>query len=168
MSRIKSLKIKITDTDFGEPIPFGADATNVDMSDGNNVEDAMKVRVTQDFDSTGYGNAEDINADRVKGHSIEELYSDFISITVPAASAVPNSEGLYYADVTVKGIDPTKAILGIQIAYDTSISHEKALAAYQWDYLETGTNKVSFYSTTQWANSFTIVGVVVQAEEGEY
>lgn len=168
MSRIKSLKIKITDTDFGEPIPLGADATNVDMSDGNNVEDAMKVRVTQDFDSTGYGNAEDINADRVKGHSIEELYSDFISITVPAASAVPNSEGLYYADVTVKGIDPTKAILGIQMAYDTSISHEKALAAYQWDYLETGTNKVSFYSTTQWANSFTIVGVVVQAEEGEY
>lgn len=168
MSRIKSLKIKITDTDFGEPIPLGADATNVDMSDGNTVEDAIKVRVTQDFDSTGYGNAEDINADRVKGHSIEELYSDFISITVPAASAVPNSEGLYYADVTVKGIDPTKAILGIQMAYDTSISHEKALAAYQWDYLETGTNKVSFYSTTQWANSFTIVGVVIQAEEGEY
>lgn len=168
MSRIKSLKIKITDTDFGEPIPLGADATNVDMSDGNNVEDAMKVRVTQDFDSTGYGNAEDINADRVKGHSIEELYSDFISITVPAASAVPNSEGLYYADVTVRGIDPTKAILGIQMAYDTSISPEKTLAAYQWDYLETGTNKVSFYSTTQWANSFTIVGVVVQAEEGEY
>lgn len=168
MSRIKSLKIKITDTDFGEPIPFGADAENVDMSDGNSVEDAIKVRVTQDFDSTGYGNAEDINADRVKGHSIEELYSDFISITVPAASAVPNSEGLYYADVTVKGINPTKAILGIQMAYDTSISPEKALAAYQWDYLETGTNKVSFYSTTQWANSFTIVGVVVQAEEGEY
>lgn len=168
MSRIKSLKIKITDTDFGEPIPFGADATNVDMSDGNNVEDAMKIRVTQDFDSTGYGNAEDINADRVKGHSIEELYSDFISITVPAANAVPNSDGLYYADVTVRGIDPTKAILGIQMAYDTSISPEKTLAAYQWDYLETGTNKVSFYSTTQWANSFTIVGVVVQAEEGEY
>lgn len=95
------------------------------MSDGNNVEDAIKVRVTQDFDSTGYGNAEDINADRVKGHSIEELYSDFISITVPAASAVPNSEGLYYADVTVKGIDPTKAILGIQMAYDTSISPKR-------------------------------------------
>lgn len=168
MSRIKSLKVKITDTDFGEPIPLGADAINIDMSDGGNAENAIKARVTQDFDSTGYGNAEDINADRVKGHSIEELYSDFISITVPAANAVPNGDGLYYADVTVKGLDPTKAILGIQMAYDTSISHEKALAAYQWDYLETGTNKVSFYSTTQWANSFTIVGVVVQAEEGEY
>lgn len=168
MSRIKSLKVKITDTDFGEPIPLGADAINVDMSDGSNAENAIKSRVTQDFDSTGYGNAEDINADKVKGHSIEELYSDFISITVPAANTVPNGDSLYYADVTVKGMNPTKAILGIQMAYDTSISPEKTLAAYQWDYLETGTNKVSFYSTTQWANSFTIIGVVVQAEEGEY
>lgn len=168
MSKIKKLKVKDTETSFGEPIPLGADAINIDMSDGNNVEDAVKARVTQNFNSTGYGNAEDINADRVKGHSIEELYSDFISITVPAANAVLNGDGLYYADVTVRGLDPTKAILGIQMAYDTSISPEKALAAYQWDYLETGTDKVSFYSTTQWANSFTIVGVVVQAEEGEY
>ena len=168
MSRIKSLKIKITDTDFGEPIPLGADATNVDMSTGESVEEAMLNRVEQEFDNTAQGDASLINADTVQGQGLAHLYSDFIVISVPASSEQPNQEDMYYADVTVSGMTPQKAILGIQMSYDTSIDTQKAKAAYSWDYLETGTNKVSFYGTSSWVDSFTIVGVVVQAEEGEY
>lgn len=168
MSRIKSLKIKITDTDFGEPIPFGADATNVDMSTGESVEEAVLNRVQQDFNNTAQGDAFLINADTVQGEGLAHLYSDFIVINVPASSEQPNQEDMYYADVTVSGMTPQKAILGIQMSYDTSIDTQKAKAAYSWDYLETGTDKISFYGTSSWVDSFTIVGVVVQAEEGEY
>ena len=168
MSRIKSLKVKITDTDFGEPIPLGADATNVDMSTGESVEEAVLNRVQQEFDNTAQGDASLINADTVQGEGLAHLYSDFIVINVPASSEQPNQEDMYYADVTASGMTPQKAILGIQMSYDTSIDTQKAKAAYSWDYLETGTNKVSFYGTSSWVDSFTIVGVVVQAEEGEY
>lgn len=168
MSRIKSLKIKITDTDFGEPIPLGADATNVDMSTGESVEEAMLNRVEQEFDNTAQGDASLMNADTVQGEGLAHLYSDFIVINVPASSEQPNQEDMYFADVTVNGMTPQKAILGIQMSYDTSIDTQKAKAAYSWDYLETGTNKISFYGTSSWVDSFTIVGVVVQAEEGEY
>ena len=168
MSRIKSLKIKITDTDFGEPIPLGADATNVDMSTGENVEEAMLNRVEQEFDNTAQGDASLVNADTVQGEGLAHLYSDFIVINVPASSEQPNQEDMYYADVTVSGMTPQKAILGIQMSYDTSIDIQKAKAAYSWDYLETGTDKISFYGASSWVDSFTIVGVVVQAEEGEY
>ena len=168
MSRIKSLKIKITDTDFGEPIPLGADATNVDMSTGESVEEAVLNRVEQDFNNTAQGDASLINADTVQGEGLAHLYSDFIVISVPASSEQPNQEDMYYADVTVSGMTPQKAILGIQMSYDTSIDTQKAKAAYSWDYLETGTNKISFYGTSSWVDSFTIVGVVIQAEEGEY
>lgn len=168
MSRIKSLKIKITDTDFGEPIPLGADATNVDMSTGESVEEAMLNRVEQEFDNTAQGDASLINADTVQGEGLAHLYSDFIVINVPASSEQPNQEDMYYADVTVSGMTPQKAILGIQMSYDTSIDTQKTKAAYSWDYLETGTDKISFYGTSSWVDSFTIVGVVVQAEEGEY
>ena len=168
MSRIKSLKIKITDTDFGEPIPLGADATNVDMSTGESVEEAVLNRVEQEFDNTAQGDASLINADTVQGEGLAHLYSDFIVISVPASSEQPNQEDMYYADVTVSGMTPQKAILGIQMSYDTSINTQKAKAAYSWDYLETGTDKISFYGTSSWVDSFTIVGVIVQAEEGEY
>ena len=168
MSRIKSLKIKITDTDFGEPIPLGADATNVDMSTGESVEEAVLNRVEQEFDNTAQGDASLINADTVQGEGLAHLYSDFIVISVPASSEQPNQEDMYYADVTVSGMTPQKAILGIQMSYDTSIDTQKAKAAYSWDYLETGTDKISFYGTSSWIDSFTLVGVVVQAEEGEY
>ena len=168
MSRIKSLKIKITDTDFGEPIPLGADATNVDMSTGENVEEAMLNRVEQEFDNTAQGDASLVNADTVQGEGLAHLYSDFIVINVPASSEQPNQEDMYYADVTVSGMTPQKAVLGIQMSYDTSIDTQKAKAAYSWDYLETGTDKISFYGASSWVDSFTIVGVVVQAEEGEY
>lgn len=168
MSKIKKLKVKISDTDFGEPIPLGADATNVDMSTGESVEEAMLNRVEQEFDNTAQGDASLINADTVQGEGLVHLYSDFIVISVPASSAQPNQEDMYYADVTVSGMTPQKAILGIQMSYDTSIDTQKAKAAYSWDYLETGTNKISFYGTSSWVDSFTIIGVVVQAEEGEY
>ena len=168
MSRIKSLKIKITDTDFGEPIPLGADATNVDMSTGESVEEAVLNRVEQEFDNTAQGDASLINADTVQGEGLAHLYSDFIVISVPASSEQPNQEDMYYADVTVSGMTPQKAILGIQMSYDTSINTQKAKASYSWDYLETGTDKISFYGTSSWVDSFTIVGVIVQAEEGEY
>lgn len=168
MSRIKSLKIKVTDTDFGEPIPLGADATNVDMSTGESVEEAVLNRVEQEFDNTAQGDASLINADTVQGEGLAHLYSDFIVINVPASSEQPNQEDMYFADVTASGMTPQKAILGIQMSYDTSIDTQKAKAAYSWDYLETGTDKISFYGTSSWVDSFTIVGVVVQAEEGEY
>ena len=168
MSRIKSLKRKITDTDFGEPIPLGADAINVDMSTGESVEEAVLNRVEQEFNNTAQGDASLINADTVQGEGLAHLYSDFIVISVPASSEQPNQEGMYFADVTASGMTPQKAILGIQMSYDTSIDTQKAKAAYSWDYLETGTDKISFYGTSSWVDSFTIVGVVVQAEEGEY
>ena len=168
MSRIKSLKIKITDTDFGEPIPLGADATNVDMSTGESVEEAMLNRVEQEFDNTAQGDASLINADTVQGEGLAHLYSDFIVINVPVSSEQPNQEDMYYADVTVSGMTPQKAILGIQMSYDTSIDTQKAKAAYSWDYLETGTDKISFYGTSSWVDSFTIGWAVVQAQESEY
>lgn len=47
MSKIKSIKKKISATAFGDKIPLGADAVNVDMSDGTTAEAAILARATK-------------------------------------------------------------------------------------------------------------------------
>ena len=132
------------------------------MADGSNAETAIGLRVTQSFEDADTGSPSRIDADSVNGYGINDLYSSFISITVPASSLNTNSEGLFYASVSVPGMSANKAIMGIQMDYDTSIDAAKNASAYSWDFLETGENLVTFYGSTQWTSSFTILGVVVK------
>ena len=39
--RIKKIKVKEASGEFGDYIPLGADATNVDLADGQNVETVL-------------------------------------------------------------------------------------------------------------------------------
>lgn len=132
------------------------------MEDGGNAETAIGLRVTQSFEDAGTGNPASIDADTVDGYGINDLYSSFISITVPASSLNANSGGMFYASVSVPGMSADKAIMGIQMDYDTSIDASKRASAYSWDFLETGENLITFYGSTQWTSSFTILGVVVK------
>ena len=169
MAKIKKLKVKETETDFGSSIPLGADAANVDMADGSNAETAIMARVTQEFD--GEGDAEtpaSVDADSVSGYDITKLYSDFVKIEVPAADGEMNSSGLYFASVSWPGMTADKAILSIQMDYETSQDSLMTVAAYSWDFLETSTDMITFYGTTLWTSPFSIIGIIVQAEEGEY
>lgn len=85
MSKIKKLKVKISDSEFDTPVSLGADAINVDMADGGNAENAINARVTQDFSNSGYGEAALVDADTVSGESINSIYSKFVELEVPAA-----------------------------------------------------------------------------------
>ena len=38
---IKSMKEKLDNADFGDAIPFGADAENIDLADGHNLEETL-------------------------------------------------------------------------------------------------------------------------------
>ena len=132
------------------------------MEDGGNAETAIGLRVTQSFEDAGTGNPASIDADTVDGYGINDLYSSFISITVPASSLNANSGGMFYASVSVPGMSADKAIMGIQMDYDTSIDASKRASAYSWDFLETGENLITFYGSIQWTSSFTILGVVIK------
>lgn len=132
------------------------------MEDGGNAETAIGLRVTQSFEDAGTGNPASIDADTVDGYGINDLYSSFISITVPTSSLNTNSEGMFYASVSVPGMSADKAIMGIQMDYDTSIDASKRASAYSWDFLETGENLITFYGSIQWTSSFTILGVVIK------
>lgn len=165
MSKIKKLKVKINETEFDSPVSFGADAVNIDMSDGSNAEDEINSKVTQSFEGSGSAQQPNkINADTVGGYSASQLYSDFISIQVPISSTEPNADGYYFAAVAVEGMTADKAIMGIQMDYETSIATEKEAAAYSWDYLETGENVVTFYGKSIWTSPFGIIGLVMQAK----
>jgi len=39
--KIKKLKVKESTGDFGDYIPLGADAINIDLADGTNVQDVL-------------------------------------------------------------------------------------------------------------------------------
>ena len=73
MSKIKKLKVKISETEFDTPVSLGADAINVDMADGKNAEDAIAARVTQDFSSSEFGEANLIDADSISGQTIDKV-----------------------------------------------------------------------------------------------
>lgn len=162
MSKIKKLKVKISDSEFDTPVSLGADAVNVDMADGKNAEDAINARVTQDFSSSGFGEAALVDADTVSGESINSIYSKFVELEVPAAVG-QNSNDLYYASVSVQGITSDYALMGIQMSHETAIDANKEAAALAWDYLETGTDLISFYGVQEWTSPFTIQGVLVYA-----
>lgn len=166
MSKIKKLKVKTSETEFGTPVSLGADAINIDMANGGNAEDEINSKVTQSFESAGSAETPNkINADTIGGYSASQLYSDFISIEVPISSTEPNADGYYFATVNFDGMTADKAIMGIQMDYETSIVSEKEAAAYSWDYLETGENVITFYGKSIWTSPFGIIGVIIQTKE---
>lgn len=160
MSKIKKLKVKINETEFGTPISLGADAINIDMQDGTNAEEAINNKVSQNFDNVNSGEANKINADTVSGEGLDSLYSKFIQIEVPAAVGT-NSNGLYYSEVSFPGITSNYAIMGIQMTQETATDADKEAAALTWDYLETSSGLISFYGTNNWTTSFSIIGILI-------
>ena len=161
MSKIKKLKVKISETEFDTPVSLGADAINVDMADGGNAENAIAARVTQDFSTSESGEANLIDADSISGQTIDKVYSQYVQLDVPAADETVNESSLYHADVSFQGITANHAILGIQMTHETASDAEKEAAALTWDYLETGTNLISFYGVTRWTSPFSIMGIIV-------
>lgn len=46
--KVKSVREKLANETYGDAIPLGADASNVDLTDGSNVQDTLD-NVTQDI-----------------------------------------------------------------------------------------------------------------------
>lgn len=46
--KVKSVREKLTNETYGDAIPLGADASNVDLTNGSNVQDTLD-NVTQDI-----------------------------------------------------------------------------------------------------------------------
>lgn len=49
MAKIKSMRIKLASGSYDTAIPIGANASDVDMADGKDLETTMKTMATQTF-----------------------------------------------------------------------------------------------------------------------